>query len=326
MTAADILVVDGNPADLHRLSQVLTAHSFSVRLAGTGDLAWQLLQTAPPDLVLLDAMLPDVDGYALCDRLRATPQTWAIPVIFISTLDQPKDKLPAFERGVLDYITKPYQPQELIARIQLHLENHRLRRQLEAQNEALCREQARWQLLLQGTGDYIYEWDVHADRATTFQYCTAPDREASYVEDLENYNYWLQTIHPDDRDRIETTFQAYLQRQIPKYDVEYRIRCRNGHYQWIGVRSQAQWDAAGDPLRVVGLRQDIGDRKRLEQQLADAHAWHEATFQSSLDALFLVTAETGAIEDCNPRALELFGFVDRRPPSVATWRHCTDNL
>ncbi len=305
---ATILAVDDNPADLRLLAELLAEEALQVRLATSASLALRSIQAEPPDLILLDAKLPDLDGYGFCDQLQADPQAATIPVIFVTALHDTHDKLQAFERGAVDYITKPYQPAELLARLRLHLENQRLRQQLEAQNAQLRRVQARWDLLLQSTGDCVYEWDVQTDCNDCAAQCFT---QLGYSADEFRLNYatWVALIHPEDRDRVTAQFQAHLQGQLPHYEVEYRLRHRSGEYRWALTRAQAQWDAAGRPVRVVGIRQDITERKQIEQALAEALTLRNLIFDTTLDALFLVDATTCRIEDCNQRAVELFGVA-----------------
>jgi signal transduction histidine kinase len=135
----DILIVDDTPDNLRLLSALLTRYRLSVRKALSGPWAIAAAQAAPPDLILLDIKMPEMDGYTVCQRLRADPRTEAVPVIFISALDDPADKVNAFAAGGVDYITKPFQEAEVMARIAHQLRLRRLQAQLVAQNRELAR-------------------------------------------------------------------------------------------------------------------------------------------------------------------------------------------
>jgi diguanylate cyclase (GGDEF)-like protein len=117
----DILIVDDKPENLHVLSSLLTEQGYCVRGVVSGAMALRAVQSAPPHLILLDIMMPDMDGYAVCHQLKADPKTASIPIIFISALDEVFDKVQAFQNGGIDYITKPFQWEEVLARIKTHL-------------------------------------------------------------------------------------------------------------------------------------------------------------------------------------------------------------
>ncbi|HEY9805126.1 MAG TPA: EAL domain-containing protein [Candidatus Obscuribacterales bacterium] len=130
---ADILVIDDIPENLRLLATILVKEGYNVRKALNGSMALTAVQTVPPDLILLDIMMPDMDGYEVCHRLKADPQTAKIPIIFLSALSEGLDKAKAFETGGADYISKPFQVQEVLARVQ----NQLALRSAELQNEAL---------------------------------------------------------------------------------------------------------------------------------------------------------------------------------------------
>jgi diguanylate cyclase (GGDEF)-like protein len=137
---ADILIVDDTLENIWLLAKILEAQGYSVRKAISGEMAWTAVASTPPDLILLDICMPDLDGYALCRRLKAHPPTANIPVIFLSALHEALDKVKAFEVGGVDYITKPFQAAEVLVRTrnQLMVKNawtavHEMNLRLEAQ-------------------------------------------------------------------------------------------------------------------------------------------------------------------------------------------------
>lgn len=135
----DILIVDDTPDNLRLLSAMLNRHQLSVRKALTGQWAITAAQAALPDLILLDIKMPEMSGYEVCQRLKADPATREVPVIFISALNDALDKVKAFAAGGADYITKPFQEAEVLARIAHQLQLRRLQRQLIEQNQELAR-------------------------------------------------------------------------------------------------------------------------------------------------------------------------------------------
>lgn len=136
----DILLVDDSPTNLRLLMTLLEARGYEVRGVLSGRMALMAAQAAPPDLILLDITMPQMDGYQVCRHLREDPRTQEIPVIFVSGLNEALDKVQAFQVGGVDYITKPFQFEEVLARIEHQLIILRLRRQLMEQNQRMQRE------------------------------------------------------------------------------------------------------------------------------------------------------------------------------------------
>lgn len=137
--AADILIVDDTPDNLRLLSIMLTEHGYKVRKAINGERALQAVKAIAPDLILLDIRMPDMTGYEVCRHLKESEYR-DIPVIFISALDDVFDKVMAFDVGGIDYINKPFQGQEVLARINIHLKITKLQQQLQQQNTQLQQE------------------------------------------------------------------------------------------------------------------------------------------------------------------------------------------
>jgi light-regulated signal transduction histidine kinase (bacteriophytochrome) len=135
----NILIVDDVIDNLRVLSAVLSKHGFEVRKARDGQQAIASVYVDLPEVILLDIRMPEMDGYEVCQVLKADPTTREVPIIFISALDDIFDKVKAFSIGGADYITKPFQEAEVIARVENQLRLHRLQKQLHAQNEELAR-------------------------------------------------------------------------------------------------------------------------------------------------------------------------------------------
>jgi len=131
---ADILIVDDTLANLRLLAEMLTSHSYKVRGAPNGQMALKAARLSPPDLILLDIMMPEMDGYEVCRQLKDDDITHDIPVIFISAMDETLDKVKAFALGGVDYITKPFQLEEVLARVKTHLSIRQLQQQLQQKN------------------------------------------------------------------------------------------------------------------------------------------------------------------------------------------------
>jgi serine phosphatase RsbU (regulator of sigma subunit)/DNA-binding response OmpR family regulator len=134
---ASILIVDDTPTNLRMLAQMLSQHGYKVLAVNSGARAIESARIYPPDLIMLDIMMPELDGYATCQRLKAEPATRDIPIIFISALDAVEDKVRAFTAGGVDYVTKPFHEQEVIVRVETHLTLQKMHRRLQQQNDQL---------------------------------------------------------------------------------------------------------------------------------------------------------------------------------------------
>jgi DNA-binding response OmpR family regulator len=135
-----LLLVDDNPTNLQVLYQTLETTGCKLLVAKNGETALSIAQKASPDLILLDIMMPGIDGFEVCRRLKADRATAAIPVIFLSALTDTKDKVQGLQLGAVDYVSKPFQPDEVIARVNTHLTIHRLKREVEKKKDALENE------------------------------------------------------------------------------------------------------------------------------------------------------------------------------------------
>ena len=135
---ANILVVDDTPENLRLLAGILSEKGYQVRPVPNGKLALSAAQKMPPDIVLLDIMMPDMDGYEVCQRLKDSEVTKDIPVIFISAINDVMDKVKAFAVGGVDFITKPFQVEEVLARIETHLKICSLQQSLQEKNQDLA--------------------------------------------------------------------------------------------------------------------------------------------------------------------------------------------
>jgi len=137
---ATILIVDDHADNLRALAAILNQAGYKVRKALSGKIALETIYRKPPDLILLDIRMPQMDGYTVCSTLKSNAATQGIPVIFLSALNEITDKLKAFAVGGVDYITKPFQAPEVLARVENHLRLQRLSQQLVKQNQQLLEE------------------------------------------------------------------------------------------------------------------------------------------------------------------------------------------
>ena len=163
---ANILVVDDTHANLRLLTELLSQNGYTVRPVPSGNLAISSALAAPPDLILLDIMMPEISGYDVCQRLKADVSTQAIPIIFISALHDVFDKIKAFSVGGVDYITKPFHPDEVLARVETHLMIRKLQAQLQANNSRLQDEIVERQHAQEALAELNADLEQHVARRT----------------------------------------------------------------------------------------------------------------------------------------------------------------
>jgi len=151
-----VLAVDDTPADLELLARILQQAEYALALAHNGPEALVLAAQQHPDLILLDVLMPDMNGLEVCRRLKADPATRGIPVIFITGQGTAEEMLDGFEAGAVDYVTKPFRIRELMARVNVHMELQRAGREIRilhgilptcAHCKKIRNEQGQWQVL-----------------------------------------------------------------------------------------------------------------------------------------------------------------------------------
>lgn len=287
-----ILIVDDLPDNLRVLSAAISGQGYQIRCAKSGAIALMAVETTCPDLILLDIKMPDMDGYEVCQRLKAS-EFRDIPVIFLSALDDVFDKVKAFNIGGADYITKPFQIEEVLIRVKHQLSLKvaeskicQLNQQLEQQNgqlEALNAElqfeiierqimgetlkvsEERLESILGSIEDVV--WSMHPT-ASQFIYFNAAVAKiygypiSNFFEDPE---FWLKVIHIEDRDRIEIANRSIM--TTGTVSEEYRILRPDQEVRWVSDRRYLVYDRDGKVIRIDGIVRDITDHKRAQDQL-----------------------------------------------------------
>jgi len=172
---ASILIVDDTPFNLKFLSDVLSRAGYVTHTATDGQQAVELAQTLDLDLVLLDIMMPGLSGYEVCSHLKADEKTRDVPVIFLSALNQELDKVQAFTVGGVDYITKPFQVKEVLARIETHLTLRHLQKDLEERNLSLQQEIAERKLVEEALRQQTIELETRNAELDAYAHTVAHD-------------------------------------------------------------------------------------------------------------------------------------------------------
>ena len=263
-----LLLVDDVPENIHELLEALK-DDYRIMVANSGAKAIELvLSDTPPDLILLDIVMPGMDGYEVCRRIKVTPTGNRIPVIFVTVVDATQEKVKGFSIGAADYITKPFDIDEVRARVHTHLELARLRQfleQLVAQRTALLdKSEEKYRIL----ADYSPNWE----------YWMAPDRSYLYVSpgcaDDSGYapedffadpGLMERIIHPDDLYTWKTRGPGNV--GCDSSPVIFRICAKDGSERWIEHVWKPVIDNTGRSLGYRGSHRDISSRRYAEEML-----------------------------------------------------------
>lgn len=307
---ASILIVDDIPTNIKVLFNILKQSGFQVSVAKNGESALSKVQEALPDLILLDVLLPGIDGFETCRRLKANPTTQEIPVIFLSALDEVIDKVQAFAVGGIDYITKPFQTEEVLARVQsqltlqkakaevkqlnVELEQRVQQRtaQLEAANQHLQREiierkKAEKELAREkthlldaqqvahvGSGelDVVTQQMRWSDETFRIFGLQPGQSLPTYLELLREF------VYTDD----QVVWEAVVERAIAQgkpYEFEFRIVRPNGEIRYASAKGRPIFNSAGQVTRLFSTVLDITEQKQAEEALLKSEEQFRLTFE-----------------------------------------------
>jgi len=306
---ADILAIDDTPENLALLSQMLTEKNYKVRSVTKGSTAIRGAKAVPPDLILLDVKMPEMNGYEVCQHLKADDRTKDIPIIFISALGDVFDKVKAFQVGGVDYITKPFQVEEVLARLDTHLTIRNLQIKLEAQNNQLQQQ--------------IAERTAAEDKFTkAFRACPNPIAIATYAtgQVLEVNNSFLQMSGYDAAEVINQNLDrlyspsalAIYQQALQKIEtqefvrnIELNFSTKSGKIKTVLLSIESiKLDGAKCTLQILN---DITERKRLENEFISLVSHELRTpMTSTIGALDLLNSgQLGILSDRGKQILQV---------------------
>ncbi|MEN9204882.1 MAG: PAS domain S-box protein [Thermostichales cyanobacterium DRC_bins_46] len=311
-----IMIVDDQPANLKVLSDLLVQYEFDVLVAKDGQKALQNLKKIKPDLILLDILMPNLDGFETCQALKANPDTQDIPVIFMSALSDPVDKIKGLTLGAVDYITKPFQQEEVITRVNIHLRLRSLTQQLSRQNEELRRE-IRQRQIAEASLRQSEEKFAKAFRSnpgpmilTTLEetrlievnqmFCqiTGYPLEAVLGKTAAELNLWRD---PQDWDNL----LARLQRQGSVYRQEIAIFDRAGELKYLLV--SAELLSLNQVPHVLAMTYDITECKRVAAELVTNEAKYRLLVESSVILIWSADREC-RLTFVNPAVQTILGY------------------
>jgi PAS domain S-box-containing protein len=317
---ATVLVVNDQTDDLSFLTRLLEKEGYRVQPADNGKLALISVAAQPPDLILLGLQSPEMDGFEVCRRLLASEPARPVPIIFISVSRESQDWIQGLSLGAVDFVCKPFQEAELLARVRTHVELGRLRASLEAQvaqrtaelkyaieqmrmevverrrsDQALRESEERFRQIANAAPVII--WTSDADNRIDFR----NDYAASFTghaPDAEGGDGWMKAVHPADRVRQRETL-AQMLRTRQEFQFEYRVHRADGKCRDMLDLGTPRFLADGDFAGFIGIVFDLTDIKNVQ-----AREFRER----NLENLRVLTA--GIAHDFNSLIGAIFGEAD----------------
>ena len=273
-----ILVVDDESESLALLTDILAAEGYRVRSANSGQLALASIASRAPQLILLDIRMPGLDGFEVCRRLKASEETRNIPLMFISAAMEVEERVAGFALGAVDYITKPFRREELLARVRTHLELGQLRAQLERQVSQRTLELA---TTIERLSESEERFRTMADTAPVMIWVAGPDKLCTYFnkccldftgQSLEEKigEGWIAGLHPGDREWFLAAYTSAFDAGH-EFHVPFRLRRADGEYRWVLTTGVPRYTPAGVFAGYIGSCVDITELRRTQDQALARH-------------------------------------------------------
>ncbi len=272
-----ILAVDDTPVNLTLLSRILTSHGYQVQAVASGQEAVEAAQTSHPDLILLDIAMPKMDGFEACSLLKDRESTRDIPIIFISALDAIEDKVQAFHAGGVDYIIKPFDYEEVIARVENHLSIRHLRLELQKTNRELASRVNELDASQQQLQERQNELQAFVNALPNLSFII--DDQGRYLEIHVNDNGLLsapveelkgrlvsEVNPPQVAEKIMTAIRRTAETGETVV-IEYQAHVLAGDERWFEGRVARMGQPENGHARAILIATEISDRVRLYQEV-----------------------------------------------------------
>ncbi len=326
LSQPEILAVDDSVEYLHLLTTLLTEYGYHVRAASDGELALRSVAAKVPDLILLDVRMPGMDGYEVCRRLKDDERSREVPVIFISAVSEIAEKVEGFRAGGIDFIAKPFDAEEVQARVNTHLELRRLQlrqehayaevedrvRQRTAElaeaNRVIKKSEERLSLALQVSNEGVWDWDLQAEVAEfNPRYYTMLGYEPGGF--ANTFTAFIELVHPDDRERVTTKAREMIA-YGGRFEIEFRMLAKDGSIVHILSRGQVVEHEDGSPTRMVGTHMAVTARKIAETALKEALVEAEEA-RDKISAILKSVADGLLVTDLNCRVVLMNKAAER---------------
>ena len=283
-----ILIADDDKTMRIMLRRAMEKEVYRVIEATDGEQAIAAYTRLDPDIVLLDALMPRIDGFACCKQMQSLSKENRTPVLMITALEDEESVDRAFDAGAADYITKPIHWAVLRQRVRRLLHQSQLYKQLEQSNQelqariselnqaqqALLESQERYALVAQSAHDGLWDWNLK-----TNEIYFSPRWKAmlgySDSEIGDSLAEWFNRVHSEDMEQFKGELSAHLAGLTSRFENEHRLLHQDGEYRWLLCQGLAVRDADGKPLRIAGSQTDITQNKATEAKLLH-QAFHDA--------------------------------------------------
>ena len=341
----DVLVVDDTPASLKLLESVLSSAGYWVRLATDGEGALFSAKLHPPSMILLDIKMPGMDGFEVCQRLKEDERTRSIPVIFLSSLEDERETVKAFQVGGVDYINKPIRAEEVLARVNTHLALRDALSDLEARNaeleaardtleERVRERSAELELtnrrLCQQIDEHLYTVEALQESEARLNISQRLSKVGGWEYDIASgKSFWTEELYrihelspdagvdliqeslkcyrPEDRPAILDAFRGAIER-AETYDLEFPFTTARGKPLWVRMTAEPVC-TEGKVVRVAGNLMDITERKRADDALRASEEKYRSLIEKLQTAVVVHAADT-RIVTCNAVAQLLLGLTE----------------
>ncbi|MFB2897273.1 PAS domain S-box protein [Aerosakkonemataceae cyanobacterium BLCC-F50] len=302
-----ILIVDDQPSNLRFLSDVLNQKGYSVKRAISGELALKYAIAFPPDLILLDIMMPEINGYEVCRKLKENFQTKDVPVIFLSVLDQVSEKVKAFRVGGTDYITKPFQVEEVLARIENQLTIKNLQKQLQTQNQHLQETQSLIASILNSSLDGITALASVRDsqgNIIDFKYLLLNKSAEKIKQRTGDYLVGRYLLKEFPGHRKNGLFDAYVKVVVTGETLNTKIYYKHENIQsWLQIIAVKLADGLAITFR------DITSEKQAQEALRESEERFRAIFEQAAVGMTQLSL-TGQFLRVNKQFCQITGYSE----------------
>jgi len=296
----DILIVDDEVSNLKLLTQLLSQQGYQVRPAERPQMAIDSALAHPPILILLDVKMPGMDGFEVCKFLKKDERTRDIPIIFISALQDVQDRVQGFEAGGVDFISKPFQEEEVLARVGTHLNLRILQLNLEQIIDERTAQTIESETRFRATFEQAAVGVAHVSTEGKFLRVNRKFCQIVGYSEEEMFGLSFQEItHADDLTDDLVFVGELLNGERESYAMDKRYYRKDGAIVWINLTVSLLFDRKGKAKYFVSVIKDISDRKQAEEALHQSYYFQRHLFKTVPDAIFSVGMPERIIEWAN---------------------------